>query len=98
MAQMERLTAKFKSWLDNKLAGQNTYLDKEPAVVHSHPTAPVVCNIAAQCLNKALGKTGQPGSHVFVAAMGRSDGDSHLKALAKSIFWTWGSYRQRQEA
>ena len=87
MAQMEqRLSTRFHSRLDKELAEQKTRLDKELAVVHSVATVPYVCNIAAQCLNKALGRTGQPESRAFVAAMGRPDGDPRLKAVVKSVF------------
>ena len=98
VAQMEqRLSTRFdlllgkelaeqKTLLDKELAEQKTLLDKELAVVHSVATVPYVCNIAAQCLNKALGKTGQPESRAFVAAMGRPDGDPRLKAVVKSVF------------
>ena len=89
LAHTEQLAAQSLARTE-QLAAQSRELQAEFraefAKLHRATTVPFVRNVAAQCLNKALGKTGQVQSKAFAAAMGRPDGSQQLKQLVTAVF------------
>ena len=70
---------------DRQLAEQKEYLDTQLEVVHSLVTVPYVSNVAAQCLNAALGNSAQrPESRTFQSGMGRAD--PRIRGIVHGIF------------
>ena len=82
----ERRLAERDSHWERRLADQDSKMQAQLATLHRATTVPFVCNVAAQCLNQALGKGGQPESRAFASAMGKRDGSQHLKQLVKGVF------------
>ena len=95
--QLETQISDFQKQLND----QRSDFQKQLDLVHEQTTVPFICNVAAQCLNKALGRSrAHTPSHVFVDAAAASRGDPHqvaIKELVKDIYGR-SAYRRRARA
>ena len=69
--QFEQQLAAVESTFQTQLAANESSSQSQLDLIHSITTVPYVRNVAAQCLNQALGKTGNP----HLARL--RDGDGH---------------------